>query len=88
MGDVAFELIKVFGPMGFIMWLMWHNTTRTIPALVAEFKLSLETQRADFKEINAQQRADFARMMDRGQVADVAKPPTGNVESAASSAVG
>ncbi len=68
MGDVAFELIKVFGPMGFIMWLMWHTTARTIPALVDAFKMSLELQRADFKQINAQQRADFERMMmNRGQ---------------------
>ena len=74
MGDVAFELIKVFGPMGFIMWLSWHTTTRTIPALVDAFKESLKCQRADFREINTQQRADFERMMSRGSSMRPAAP--------------
>lgn len=88
MGDVAFELIKVFGPMGFIMWLMWHTTTRTIPALVENFETSLESQRADFKEINAQQRDDFERMMSRGFGARPAEPTPDRAEQASPDSVG
>ncbi len=65
--DVVVELVKLFGPMGFIMWIVWRTTNHTIPRLAKSFEDALDRQRADFKEMIERQRADFKEMIAREQ---------------------
>lgn len=76
--EVAIELSKIFGPMGFLMFMMWRFQNDTIPRLTREsheaqkrqrqdFRDEAALQRQDFREMSAQQRADFERMMKREQ---------------------
>jgi hypothetical protein len=80
MPEYAVELMKLFGPMGFIMWLVWRTTNHTIPRLANAFETAVgrlqesyidqsDKQRADFKEVIQQQRSDFREIIEREQEA-------------------
>jgi len=62
---MMYELIKVLGPMGFILWLVHRNTTHTIPKLAKDFKDSQDTARQDFKEVLHDQREIFLQESQR-----------------------
>lgn len=51
MPDWAMSLVQLFGPMGFIMYLVWRFQNHTIPRLAAENHDALARQRDDFKGI-------------------------------------
>lgn len=62
MPDMALELIKLLGPMGFIMWMVWRFQNHTIPRLAEENSRAQERQRSDFKEILGDQITKFDQM--------------------------
>ena len=59
------ELIKVLGPMGFILWLVHRVTTHTMPRLAQSYLESEEKARQDFKEMLSHQREAFTEEMHR-----------------------
>lgn len=58
------ELVQVLGPMGFVMWLVHRTTTHTTPKMAKSFEEVIERQRADFKDMLAQQRKDYERLIE------------------------
>jgi len=62
MPPIVLDLIKLLGPMGFIMYLVWKFQHHTIPRLAAENHAAQARQREDFKEILQQQLAKFDEM--------------------------
>lgn len=65
--ELVTQLISAFGPMGFVMWLVWRTTNHTIPRLAQSFEAAIERQRQDFGSMIQQQRMDFERMILREQ---------------------
>ena len=67
MEQFAVEMFKLFGPMGFIMWLVVRTTNYTIPRLAKSFENAIDRQRADFKGMFETQREDFKSIISREQ---------------------
>ncbi len=59
------ELIKVLGPIGFILWLVHRTTTHTVPRLAKESMEAQERARQDFKEMLTHQRETFLSEIQR-----------------------
>ena len=62
MPPAVIELIKLLGPMGFIMYLVWKFQHHTIPRLASENHAAQKQQREDFKDILKQQLQKFDEM--------------------------
>ncbi len=67
MPEWALSLMQLFGPMGFIMYLVWKFQHHTIPRLVADNHAAQLQARADFRETLAHQREDFRAIVEREQ---------------------
>ncbi len=65
--EIAIELAKTFGPMGIIMWLVFHTTRYTLPNMAKTFEDSLQRQRVEFRQMSQQQRNDFRAMISEEQ---------------------
>lgn len=59
------KLVAALGPLGFVFWLVWNNTHRTIPRLAKSFEQAIQEQRQDFRQILNEQREDFLREMEK-----------------------
>jgi hypothetical protein len=61
--NLVFELINSLGPVGFIFWLVWRTTNRTIPRIVKNNEERIKDQRDDFLRESKIMREDFISVM-------------------------
>lgn len=47
---------------GLVVWVVRHATTKTFPALVADFKATNQAQLETFERVSREQRAEFREM--------------------------
>ena len=65
--DMALQFVQLFGPFGFIMYIVWRFQNHTIPRLAEDNRLAQAQQRADFKELLKEQRDFFRENLKREQ---------------------
>jgi len=54
-----FPLIREFGSIILIFWLVWRTTQKTLPDIVKKAETAQQKARDDFKEVLKQQREDL-----------------------------